>query len=1094
MKIKNFSGLFVSCFVFLVLASGAAALLPAQAVKGTLLGTVLDSSGAIVQAAKVVITDQNRGVRRETSTNESGFYSFPNLEAGVYRVTVEAPGFQRSISGNAEVLVNSTLRVDVDLKPGNVSETIEVNTSPPLLQTDRADTGRKIETRQVAELPLGFNRNFQGLLNLVPGVRRAFRPHSEFFNSSDTLSSEVNGQNRQMNNLQLEGVDNNHRSGLLQVLIPPIEAIAAVDISTSNYEAELGRASGAVTNVTLKSGTNEIHGSLFHFHRNKVLTARNYFAATRPPQTYNLFGFTLGGPIKKNRTFLFGDYQGVLDRRGDVNIATIPTPAFRNGDLRDSPTVVYNPLTGNADGTGRQPFADNQIPASLISPISRRMLELIPAPLRPGLAANWERNTVRAKNTQAMDVKLDHLFTGNDRVAVRYSFQKPDVIDPPVYTAEAGGPAKNAGFAGTGTNKIHSTAINYTRIISPTFIGEVRIGAFRYRNEAYNADYGMNTAQKLGIPGVNISEFTSGIPQIWINGYTRSVLGYSQSLPWQRAETNFNYVTNWTKVRRNHTIKWGADIRRVRDDLNQNDAFGARGRFEFLEGTTALNPGPGQTAPRVSFGNAFASFLLDRPSFIARSVPYIFPAYRQTTAFFYVQDKWQVSQKLTVDIGLRWEYWRNPRPRLPGGFANYDPVGNRVIVAGIGENPKDLGREQYYKHFNPRLGISYRMTDKTVLRGGFGLSVQPLADFNYGYNFPIRTTEQYLPVDGFSIPGQMRTGFPAPPSQFWPQNGIISNAPLTQGFTVFPRDLREGYIMSWNLSAQRQLPFKLVLDVAYVGNQAVKNYTFRDINASPILNSGVAGQPLFQAFGRRAPVSGWHPTQSNYHSLQVKFDRRLADGFLMTTAYTWSKAIDVNFFQLVNFRQNRAPGDSDRTHVFVQSYIYELPFGAGKKWATKGASALVLGGWQVTGLFTFMTGTPLNITGGGVLNTPGSSNRPDVLGKPAVLGGIGRGTLWLDTAAFRDPGVGRFGNTGRNILRGPSFPNADLSLFRRFRVNERFQLEARAESFNFTNTAKFSNPDGNFVSPTFGMITGAGDDFTDPAARRQIQIGLKLTF
>ncbi|MCS7023750.1 MAG: carboxypeptidase regulatory-like domain-containing protein [Bryobacteraceae bacterium] len=1065
--------------------------LKAQAVKGTLLGTVVDSSQAAVPTAKVVIVDIHRGVTREMVTNDSGFYSFPNLEAGTYRVTVEAPGFQKAQRDTVEVFVNSTVRADFELKPGAVTETIEVQGEGPILQTDRADTGRRIETRQVADMPLGFNRNFQSLLSLVPGVRRSFRPHSEFFNSADTLSNEVNGQNRQVSNYQLEGVDNNHRTGLLQVLIPPIEAIAAVDISTSNYEAELGRASGAVINVTLKSGTNELHGSLFHFHRNQHFTARNFFAASRPPTVYNLFGFTLGGPIRKNQTFFFGDFQGIRDRRGDVNIATIPTMAFRQGNLSSFAFPVFDPETGLPGGIGRTPFPGNIIPASRISPISRRMLELIPPPIRPGEGANWERNTVREKDINGLDGKIDHLMGPYNRFSGRYSFQYPKVYDPPVYSAKAGGPSKQNGFAGTGTNKIHSGAINYTRIFSPTFIGEVRIGAFRYRNEAYNADYGLKTAEELGIPGVNISQFTSGIPQIWISGFTSSVLGYSQSLPWQRAETNFNYVTNWTKIRLNHTFKWGADIRRVRDDLNQNDAFGARGRFQFTEGTTALNA-PG--APRTGIGNSFASFLLDLPNFVARSVPYIFPAYRQTTAFFFVQDKWQASRKLTIDIGLRYEYWRNPRPRLPGGFANYDPENNRVLVAGVGSIPMDLGRRQYNKHFNPRLGISYRLNQKTVVRTGFGISVQPLADFNYGYNFPVRTTEQYLATDAFSIGGRMATGFPPPPSQFYPPSGIIENAPLTQSFTVFTQDLREGYLQSWNFAIQRALPANFVLDVAYVGNQAVKNYAFRDINASPILNSGVAGQPLFQRFGRRAPVSSWHPTQSNYHSLQVKFDRRLSNGFLLTTAYTYSKAIDQDFFQQLNFRLNRATGNNDRQHIFVQSYIYELPFGRGKKWATSGVGSALLGGWQLSGILTLMTGTPLNIFGGGVLNTPGSNNRPDLLRKPRILGGIGRGNLWLETDAFADPGVGRMGTTGRNILRGPSFPNLDLSLFRRFHLSERFKAELRAESFNFSNTPKFANPDGNFTSPTFGMVTGAGDDFTDPAFRRQIQLGLKITF
>jgi hypothetical protein len=1060
-----------------------------QAVKGTLLGTVLDSSGGVVPAAKVSILDQNRGIGRETATNDAGQFSFPNLEAGAYRVTVEAAGFQRAQRDDVEVLVNVTVRADFEVRPGAVTELVEVRAAPPLLQTDRADTGRTLETRQIANMPLGFNRNFQSLLSLVPGVRRSFRPHSEFFNSSDTLSNEVNGQTRLMNNLQLEGVDNNHRTGLLQVLIPPLEAIAAVDISTSNYEAELGRASGAVTNVTLKSGANDMHGSAFHFHRNTHMTSRNFFASRRPQTVYNLYGFTLGGPIRKNRTFYFGDFQGIKDRRGNVTIATIPTAEFRAGNLGAFGFPVFDPETGSPDGRNRTPFAANQIPPSRISPIARRLNDLIPAPVRPGLAANWERNTVRVKDTDAFDVKLDHLLGANHRLAGRYSFQRPIVYDPPVYSDIAGGGPRN--FAGTGTNKIHSTAINYTAIFNPTLIGEFRVGAFRYRNEAYNADYGRKTADELGIPGVNISDFTSGIPQILISGYTNSVLGYSQSLPWQRAETNFNYVTNWTLIRQSHTIKWGSDARRVRDDLNQNDAFGARGRFDFREGQTALNA---TGAPRTGLGNAYASFLLDRPHIVARSVPFIFPAYRQTTAFFYVQDKWQAMKRLTVDIGLRYEYWRNPRPRLPGGFSNYDPRRNRVLVAGVGETPMDLGRRQFRKHFAPRLGLALRLDEKTVIRSGFGTSIQPLADFNYGYNFPVRTTEQYLTVDAFSINRRMVTGFPPPPATFYPSNGIIENADLTQSFTVFPKDLREGYVASWNFAVQRALPGNFTFDVAYVGNASIRNYAFRDINASAVLNSGAAGQPLFQQFGRRAPVSAWHPTQGNYHSLQAKFDRRFSQGFLLTTSYTYSKVIDVDFYQQIDFRLNRATQNSDRQQVFVQSYIYELPFGKGKRWANGGLPAAVLGGWQLSGILTLMGGLPLQITGGGVLNTPGSSNRPDLLRRPAILKGIGRGNPWFETAAFADPGIGRLGTAGRSILRGPDFRNLDLSVFRRLRASERFTVELRGEAINFSNTPKFANPNGSFTSPEFGFVTGAGSDSSDSAVIRQVQVGLKLSF
>ncbi|MBM3774112.1 MAG: hypothetical protein FJW37_03025 [Acidobacteria bacterium] len=307
-------------------------------------------------------------------------------------------------------------------------------------------------------------------------------------------------------------------------------------------------------------------------------------------------------------------------------------------------------------------------------------------------------------------------------------------------------------------------------------------------------------------------------------------------------------------------------------------------------------------------------------------------------------------------------------------------------------------------------------------------------------------------------------------------------------------DLTEGYVQSWNLALQRSLPLQFVFEVAYVGNQAVKLQTYRDINASRTLGSGAAGQPLFQLFRRTTAVSGYQPTNSHYHSLQAKFDRRLAPNFLLTTSYTYSRQIDIDFYQQINLSLNRARGGSDRTHVFVQSYIYEFPFGKGQRWVRSGPGSWILGGWQFTGIFTSMTGLPLNITGGGVLNTPGSSNRPNISGKPEIFGRVGPGQKWLDVSKFSDPGIGVLGNTGRNILTGPGFVNLDFSVFRRFTITERFRLELRGESFNLSNTPHFGNPNMGFGSASFGEISGADNDFTDPASRRQIQLGLKLTF
>lgn len=1061
-------------------------LLNAQAVNGTLLGTVSDSSSAIVPGAKVVITETNTNLSRSSATNQNGYYVLTNLESGMYRVQVEQPGFKTSVREGVQVLVNSTVRVDFELQPGTVSETLSVTAEAALLQTDRSDTGRKIETRQVSDMPLTFNRNFQNLVNLVPGATRAFRPHSEFFNSQDSLSTHVNGQTRLANNVQIEGVDDNHRSGLLIVLIPPIEAIASVDITTSNYEAELGRAGGAVTNVTLRSGTNQFHGSAFEFNRVDATAARNVFSQSKAHTVYNQFGFTVGGPIRRNNTFFFGDYQSTRDYRGDINRATIPTLAFRDGDLRASPTQIYDPATGNPDGTGRLPFAGNIIPSGRISPITRKLLALIPPPTFPGLQTNFEKATTRVKNTESFDVKIDRQFNERNNISVRYSFQEPRVFDPGVY-GNFGGPKNGGGFAGTGTNRTQSSAINFTHIFTPNFIGETRLGFSRYRNLALQQDYGSTISKDLGIPGINLDLTTSGLTTINIDNFTGPVLGFASNQPWNRAETNFDFVNNWSRIVGNHTFKWGVDIRRFRDDL-QAGIFNPRGQWSFRAGPTALN-GDNQT----SFGNSFASFLLDQPSFLQRDLPSLFSSIRQTPVFTYVQDKWQLSPKLTLDIGLRHELWGPPKPQFPGGFSNYDPATNSLVVAGIGSNPSNLGRKTDWRNFGPRLGVSWRLNDKTVLRAGYGISTIPFPDNSYAFNFPVLQNNAFNPVNTFSSPRSLQDGFPPPIRTAPPPDGIIRNAPDNTYFVV-PLDLKEAYLQSWNVAVQRALPKNFAFEVAYVANHGVGILGRQNLNAGLVPGAGSAGQPLNRLFGRKSETTTWVPTSEVYHSLQAKFDHRFASGFLLTTAYTFSKSIDFSndnggFFNNINFRINRGRADTDRTHMFVQSFIWELPFGRSRRWLRSGYGGWILGGWQLNGIFTAQTGDPLNVTfSNTTLNAPGNGNRPNVSGKPEIFGRAGRGERWLDVSKFSAPPTAVFGNTGRNILTGPGLVNLDFSVFRNFFLTERFVLAFRMESFNFTNTPHFNNPNTTFGSAGFGEITTAIQD------QRQFQFGLKLTF
>jgi hypothetical protein len=1066
-----------------------------QAVNGTLLGTITDPNGSVVSGADVTITEVSTNVSRSTKTNESGNYVFGNLDRGTYRLEIQHPGFKKAIRGNVDVLVNYDTRVDVQLEPGGVSETVEVAAVGPLLQTDRSDMGRQIEFQQLRDLPLGFNRNFQGLVNLVPGATRAFRPHSEFFNSQDSLSTQVNGQSRLANNVQLEGVDNNHRTGLLTVLIPPIEAISAVSISTSNYEAELGRAGGAVVNVTLRSGSNQLHGSLYEINRVSALAARNFFATSKAPTVYNQFGFTIGGPIRKNKTFFFGDYQGLRDRRGDVTIISIPTLDFRNGDLRTSPTIIYDPATGTPDGKGRKQISCNGVLNVIcpdrISPIAKKILSFLPAPIAPGFTNNYQLATVRQKDTEGFDVKIDHKISESDGFFVRYSFQRPKVFDPALYGIY-GGP-KAGGFAGTGTNRTQAGAINYTHMFSPTFITEFRLGFSRYRNDAKNQDTGLTTAKDIGIPGVNLDEFTSGIVGVNINGFSNPMVGFSASLPWIRAETNTNLVSNWTRIFRNHTLKWGADIRNNRDDLLQTQTYSPRGLFIFREGPTALNGGqsPG-------FANAFASFLLDLPNEYGRDLPGTFPALRQNTLFTYFQDKWVVSQKLTLNIGLRHEIYFAPTPMFKAGFSNYNPDNNTLELAGIGKIPSNMGRKTNYKDFAPRFGFAYRLSEKTVVRGGYGISIDPsFPDDKYAFNFPVKQNNAFNAVNSFSAAGKMANGFAAPLVAAIPPDGIINPAPLNQEYApVIPLNLKEAYIQSWNLAVQRALPWNFTLEVAYVANHEVGTLTRQNINSGLVPGQGANGQPLNIKFGRKANTIAWVRTDTNYNGFQVKFDRRFSNGFVLTTAYTFSKAINMyggdgngTLSIPAVLSLNRGRADYDRTHSFVQSYVYELPFGPSKQWLRSGIGRWVLGDWQVNGILSAYSGTPLDFRISSTsLNAPGNANRPNLNGDLKVLGGIGPGVKWFDISNFSAPPAATYGTLGRNLFSGPGLVNLDMSVFRNFRVTERLGVQFHAISSNVTNTPHFNNPGLTFGNANFGEVTGAASD------QRTIGFGLRVTF
>ena len=1146
-----------------------------QAVNATLLGTVTDSSGAAVANVKVTITETNTGISHASQTNDSGNYVFPDLPPGTYKVLAEQPGFKRESRAGIDLIVNSTERIDLVLQPGNVSETITVEAETPILQTERADTGRKLEAVLTENIPLGTNRNFQNLLNIVPGTTRATFQHSQFFNASSSLQTEVNGQLRQGNNYQIEGIDDNERTGLLQILIPPLEAIQTVDVSTSNFDAELGRASGAVTNVILKSGTNNYHGSAYEFARNSYFNARNFFDKSVGHLAYNYFGGNVGGPIVKNKLFFFADYLKVFDHEANTNTISIPNMAFRSGDLSSSTTPIYNPFIGPSNGTSRtQLFATsapggptvpgpngttvdafnaactpatlgysngmcpNVIPTALIDPISAKLMAFLPPTTGTSNTNNYFALLPFHKDTDFVDGKVDANITDKDRLSARFSYQRPSVFQAPIFGI-GGGPARG-NFEGTGIQNTYSTGLNYNRFFSNTLVAEFRVGAGWYHNEAHNSDFGTNTSTTLGIPGVNLDKtITSGIVGITINGGTFSnpLIGFSASLPWIRSETNIDFANTWTKILGNHTVKFGVDLRRIRDALLQEQTFSPRGLYTFNDGQTARNCGPGDTSPgcpdpvkfpnggasATTFTNNFASFLLDVPGQAGRDLATFFPNYRATQFFAFVQDKWLVTPKFSADLGVRWEFYPPATPVAKGGFSNYHPADNTLLVSGYGSIPNDLGIATHYKYFAPRLGLAYRLKESTVFRAGFGISYTPFPDNSYAYNFPVRANNPFNPAvasfgpavlsDGVT-PATFELGFPPLSLPVVPSNGVITSATSAAAAAVLKSNLfvvnpnfRNPYVESWNAAIQRSLPWRFVLDVAYVGNHGVDSVVNYNLNAATVIGlpgqNANNGRPEFLPFGRTAATNllfaGY---SSSYHALQVKFDRRFSGGFTTTTAYTFGKGMgfqtgdDGGLSFYINQRRDYARNDFDRTQTFVQSVVYDLPFGKGKRLVPSGVGAAILGGWRVSSFLTLMSGLPLYFTDSATsLLAPDNTQTPDLVAPVKILHGIGPNSPWFTTSSFAAPAPRTFGNVGRNFLSGPNFFNLDAALSKSIRFTERYNLDLRLEAFGATNTPQFffaSN--GGSAAGLTRTNTSSFGHITNATGGRELQLGAKFNF
>jgi hypothetical protein len=1110
------------CLLFTALCLPGLRRASAQTLYGQLTGNVRDASEALVAGARVTAVNVNTNQSRQAVTDAVGSYSLPTLEPGTYTIKVSKEGFNTASETNVVVSINTVTRVDIGLKVGATTETVNVTAETAVLQTDRAEVSAEITSTSYENLPVAVGRNYQQLLRTVPGFRPPSNAHSVPTNPARALTFNVNGASYSINNTRIDGAANNapwlpH----ISAFVPTLEAIETVNVVTNSFDAEQGLAGGAAVNVQIKSGTNNIHGSVFAFHTDNHLKAKPFFLPVgqdKPKLVDNEFGGAVGGPIKKDKLFYFASYEGSLHRELATQFGTVPTAAIKAGDMSGYTRPIYDPATGDPNGANRTPFTGNLIPANRVSPISRKLADLTPLPNLPDLlTSNYYAAKSYLFDRNRGDSKVTWNINQKWTAFGRFSVNHYDMINPEMFGAMGGPGTSTAGSnAGTGRGDTYSFTGATTYIFTPHFVMDANFGWTRMDTSVEQSGLDKNLGLDLGIPGVNgARRFEGGWPTFAVSSYTN--IGVNDNfMPYYRHDPQYSYVSNfnWSKTR--HEIRFGGELYFTGMNQLQPEAtgalYGAQGGFGFGSGPTQTVGGPAG-----SQYNSYASFLLGLPTdkgkvFMASDTGF---TTRQHNYALYIRDRWNVTPNLTISYGIRWEYYPFPT-RADRGMEWYDGSRNKMLVCGVGIVPKDCGVHVSKKLFAPRLGLAWRATNSLVIRAGYGITYDPFSlQRPFRTNYPVLLI-QAITADSFQSTGTLADGLP--PVQVPSLGNGVIDVPGTFAVVTSPKNFDRGYIQSWNFTVQKQFLGNLTGQAGYVATRSVRQLGYLDVNSGQVIGAGNAGRPLQSLFDRGAPttlVTGLGTT--HYDSLQASLSRRFSQGLQVEASYTWSKVIGwninsdsgPNFVQALRYFQlNRVVADYDRTHMFHVSQIWELPFGRDKRFASKGALSAILGGWQISQLWSFYTGTPFSVTSSATsLALPNSTQPADQI-KPSVqkLGGIGRNVAFFDPLAFASVTQARFGNAGFRSLRGPGLIDWDFGVHRQFRLTERFQLQFRMESFNFSNTPHFANPNGSVSNMilnadgtianlnNFSSITSVTNLGRDGVDERQFRFGLKLRF
>lgn len=1164
---KGFFPLCVVSAALFVFSAGASA----QQVFGNIIGTVTDPTGSAVANAKVTITDVAKGTSFVVNTNDSGQYTKGQLIPDQYTVSVEAPGFQKIVSNPLTVLVDQSTQFNATMQVGNVNQTVEVTAAVPLLQTDRADVAQTFTSKELSQFP-SIGRNLQSFELLNPGTVKFGWQHASDENPQGSVQTEVNGQLFDSTGYYLDGTINQDPILGIIVINPTFDSVSEIKEANQDYDAEFGYTGAGLISYSTKSGSNQFHGDAFEYMYLNTPGfqdfARDPFSqnvqlpggAYTPTTHQNQFGGSIGGRVIKDKLFFFGDAQLTKNHTGGSVLTSVPTAQDRTGNLSDwlaigtstagSPylsTQIFDPLTGNPDGTGRTPFAGNIIPASRLSPQAQAIMNYFPLPNTTGTVVNgivapynnYSGSGVITNDGTQWNTRWDYYASQKDSIFGRFSYADFSLGGPGAFGDVAGGASltglttsgSGLRYAGQSSSRDYSIAAGWTHTASPTLINEFRFGYMRYHVFDVPGGYGTQPATAAGIPGMNLdNSYTSGIPYFEIDDPGQNYqLGYDLAIngcncPLTQTESQYQFVDNISKIHGNHSFKFGVDVRyalnlRVPSDNHRAGEvyFGNNGSRGAVTGYLS------SAGSNVTDGLGMADFLLGDPNFFQRYVSSSTDAQeRQKRIFWYGQDEWHVTPKLTFTYGLRWEWVFPETVNQPGNGAELNLNDGLMYVFGVGSVSSHGYQSMNWHEFAPRASLAYQITPKTVVRAGYGWTYS-LGTFgstfghNVTQNAPVLAHQEISQntecgnnfCDVFTL-GPSGNGLAVGPAPYTPgslvpgPNGTFvlpGTGPDAVESKTRPGTFTMPVFYLYNFTVQHQLTSKVSLQGGYVGNQGRHTPLGTDMsfnaNQEYFIPGVAAGSPGLYPFdgllGSRYDY-GWTQSIDNYcncannryDSFQGIVKVQASGGYTVTGNYTYqvSQGDGWGGNEGYTFLYDRPLGygiNPNMPHNQITiAQVYDLPFGKGRHWGSNANKFVdfVLGGWNLSGITTYYSGLPfmpsIENYGSGTQPYTGPSNRPDVGSGSPYASGPNRNQwiVGLASGAYALPASNTFGNYPIDTLIGPHFIDQDVSLMKQFSITERLKFTLRTDGRNVFNHTNLANPNADIQSGSVGQITG----------------------